>query len=226
MLDKEGFAFRILEEAALLDEVADHLASGAVVGWFQGRMEFGPRALGARSILGDPRNPQMQRTMNLKIKYRELFRPFAPAVLMADAPAYFEMSEDSPYMLVVSPVAETIRVKTPIRVELGSINEVRSTLPAITHVDLSARVQTVDDHTNARFAGLLRRFKARTGCPVLVNTSFNVRGEPIVCTPIEAYRCFMRTEIDTLVLGRCILKKSEQPAFVDVVDWRAEMPLD
>ncbi|MGP9819424.1 carbamoyltransferase family protein [Salinarimonas sp. NSM] len=225
-LEEAGHAHQRMPEEDLLDAVSRHLEQGAVVGWFQGRMEFGPRALGARSILGDPRNTEMQRTMNLKIKYRESFRPFAPSVLEEDAAEYFEVREESPYMLVVSPVAEAIRVGPTPRRSLGAINEVRSTLPSITHVDLSARVQTVTEARSPRYARLLRRFKALTGCPVLVNTSFNVRGEPIVCTPQEAYRCFMRTEMDVLVLGSCLLVKGDQAPLVEDVDWRAEIPLD
>lgn len=225
-LDEHGCVYRQLDDDQLLDEVADHLAKGAVVGWFQGRMEFGPRSLGARSILGDPRNVEMQRTMNLKIKYRESFRPFAPSVLDENAEAYFDLREQSPYMLIVSPVRDELRLVKEAQRSLGSINEVRSTLPAITHIDFSARVQTVTAKTNERYAKLLQRFGDKTGCPVLVNTSFNVRGEPIVCTPADAYRCFMRTEIDVLVLGTSILLKPDQQAFVEGVDWRQEIPLD
>jgi carbamoyltransferase len=225
-LDKGGYAYRELPEAELLDEVADHLANGAVIGWFQGRMEFGPRSLGARSILGDPRNTAMQKTMNLRIKYRESFRPFAPSVLESKASEYFDMREQSPYMLIVSPVLEEHRASKEANRSLGSINEVRSNLPAITHIDFSARVQTVNEETNERYAKLLRRFEAKTGCPVLVNTSFNVRGEPIVCTPEDAHRCFMRTEIEVLVLGTHILLKSDQKAVAGQDDWRTEIPLD
>ncbi|HST49203.1 carbamoyltransferase family protein [Jatrophihabitans sp.] len=219
------------DDDRLYAETAAELAGGAVVGWFQGRMEYGPRALGARSILGDPRNPEMQRTMNLKIKFRESFRPFAPAVLAEDAGKYFDIRGDSPYMLMVCEISEAIRAGAALsaagpRRSLGSINEVRSQLPAITHVDLSARVQTVDDHRNAPLAGLLRAFKEATGCSVLVNTSFNVRGEPIVHTPQEAYACFMRTGIDVLVLGRHLLRKADQPPYVEAVDWRSQIPLD
>ncbi|WP_296817819.1 carbamoyltransferase C-terminal domain-containing protein [Thiobacillus sp.] len=185
-----------------------------------------PRALGARSILGDPRNANMQRTMNLKIKYRESFRPFAPSVLKEDSHAYFSMENESPYMLVVAPVTAAIREEGAPRRSLGCINDIRSDLPAITHVDFSARVQTVTESRNSRYARLLKAFRARTGCSVLVNTSFNVRGEPIVCTPEEAFRCFMRTEIDVLVLGSCVLFKSEQGALSETTDWRAEIPLD
>ncbi|MBF6059243.1 carbamoyltransferase [Nocardia terpenica] len=230
-LDEQGYPYTEYEESAaesLYAATADYLAAGNVVGWFQGRMEFGPRALGARSILGDPRDPGMQKTMNLKIKFRESFRPFAPAVLAEDADKYFDLTGESPYMLMVARVADAVLPATGPRPrrDLGSINEIRSELPAVTHVDLSARVQTVDDARNPAFAELLRAFRARTGCSVLVNTSFNVRGEPIVRTPEEAYRCFMRTGIDVLVLGRCVLTKADQPEFAEAVDWRELVPLD
>ncbi|MET8727181.1 carbamoyltransferase [Streptomyces parvus] len=230
-LQENGYVFATFSEDKLYDEVAGRLADGAVVGWFQGRMEFGPRALGARSIIGDPRDQSMQKRMNLKIKFRESFRPFAPAVLAEDAKDYFGLVGDSPYMLVVAEVADRIKTEAsrmpggPSR-GLGSINEARSELPAITHVDLSARVQTVTERDNAPYARLLSAFKAATGCPVLVNTSFNVRGEPIVHTPEDAYRCFMRTGMDVLVLGSHVLLKEEQPPFAESVDWRDEIPLD
>jgi carbamoyltransferase len=226
-LAKTGAAHqRRPSEAELLAEVADLLAAGKVVGWFQGRMEFGPRALGARSILGDPRSPKMQATMNLKIKFRESFRPFAPIVLREEAHRWFALAEDqeSPYMLIVAPVLEEHRI--PIDAgQLATmtsdpdlrnrVNIPRSTIPAVTHVDYSARLQTVDDERNPRLAGLLRAFHARTGCPVLVNTSFNVRGEPIVCTPEDAYRCFMATEMDALVLEDAILLKENMVGVAD-----------
>jgi carbamoyltransferase len=191
-------------------------------------MEFGPRALGARSILGDPRDPQMQRKMNLKIKFRESFRPFAPAVLEEEVKNYFDIDQHSPYMLIVAPVTQNIRLdgaeKFPST--LNSLNEMRSQLPAVTHVDFSARIQTVSEAGNEPFAKLLKSFKKRTGCSVLVNTSFNVRGEPIVCTLAEAYACFMRTEMDVLVLGTYILKREDQPEFQEQMDWREAIPLD
>ncbi|PTW60617.1 carbamoyltransferase [Breoghania corrubedonensis] len=224
-LEGRGAPYRRFGEDRMLETTAEHLAKGGVVGWFQGRMEFGPRSLGARSIIGDPRNVEMQKTMNLKIKFRESFRPFAPAVLAEKADDYFDMRQDSPYMLVVSPVLEKWCRETSER-GLGSINEVRSQLPAITHVDNSARVQTVHEETNPQFHRLLRRFEDKTGCPVLVNTSFNVRGEPIVCTPEEAYTCFMRTNMDVLVLGNCVLVKNDQPPLENDVDWRNEIALD
>ncbi|WP_371617709.1 carbamoyltransferase [Streptomyces sp. NBC_00454] len=230
-LTSNGYAFQSYAQEKLYDEVASHLAEGAVVGWFQGRMEFGPRSLGARSIIGDPRDREMQKRMNLKIKFRESFRPFAPAVLAEDAQDYFGLVGDSPYMLVVAEVADRIKTAAALKPGgpsrgLGSINETRSELPSITHVDLSARVQTVTEHDNAPFARLLRAFKAATDCPVLVNTSFNVRGEPIVHTPEDAYRCFMRTGMDVLVLGGHVLHKDDQPPFVEANDWRDEIPLD
>jgi len=197
----------------LYDVVSQHLANEQVVGWFNGRMEFGPRALGARSIIGDARSPKMQSTMNLKIKFRESFRPFAPVVLREHVDQYFEMrpDEDSPYMLMVAPVKESIRVpEDESATGLAKLHQVRSSIPAVTHVDYSARVQTVDNDRNPQFHGLLQRFYERTGCPVLINTSFNVRGEPIVCTPEDAYRCFSVTEMDVLVMGLYVLVKSEQ----------------
>ncbi len=208
------------DEAELLARVAQLLAAGMVVGWFHGRMEFGPRALGARSILGDARNASLQATMNLKIKFRESFRPFAPCVLQERASGYFGMrpGEASPYMLVVAPVLENHRVpptaENPGEMAaaddlLARVNQVRSSLPAITHVDYSARVQTVDAHRHGRFHRLLQAFEQNTGCPVLVNTSFNIRGEPIVCTPADAYRCFLATDMDVLVLEDCILMKDQ-----------------
>lgn len=220
-----GYPFEELSEPLLCDAVVDLLEKGQVVGWFQGRMEFGPRALGARSIIGDARNNEMQRTMNLRIKYRESFRPFAPSVLEGHAGDYFDLRDTSPYMLVTAPVLSSRR--HPVTYGgLGSIDQVRSDLPAITHLDYSARVQTVSENSNPRFAALLEAFYARTGCAVLVNTSFNVRGEPIVCTPEDAYRCFMRTEIDALVMGNCILRKAQQPPLGQASNWRDQIPLD
>ena len=203
-----------------MQRVTDLLVSDKVVGWFQGRMEFGPRALGARSILGDPRSPKMQATMNLKIKFRESFRPFAPCVLQEEAHQWFgiEPGQESPYMLLVAPVLEGRRV--PVAADQQAmmsqdpdlrnrVNVVRSEIPAVTHVDYSARIQTVDEARNPRLSRLLQAFFGRTGCPVLVNTSFNVRGEPIVCTPEDAYRCFLGTEMDALVLEDVILLKED-----------------
>jgi carbamoyltransferase len=209
-----GARFEVLDEAPLLERTVESLAAGDAVGWFQGRMEFGPRALGARSILGDPRNPAMQRNLNLKIKYRESFRPFAPAVLGEDVAEYFEFDQPSPYMLFVADVKRNRRRRLAPAEEalfgIDKLNVPRSDIPAVTHVDYSARIQTVHAETNPRFDALLRAWKARTGCSVLVNTSFNVRGEPIVCTPEDAFRCFMGTEMETLVAGNCVLRKERQ----------------
>jgi carbamoyltransferase len=230
LLSRIGAPYRKLDEDALLEQVSDELAAGKVVGWFQGRMEFGPRALGSRSILGDPRNPQMQSVMNLKIKFRESFRPFAPSVLRERVSEYFAMDTDSPYMLLVAPVRERRRV--PVAEEhkrlwgIDLLNVPRSDIPAVTHVDHSARVQTVHKETNPRYYRLLEAFERKTGCAVLVNTSFNVRGEPIVCTPEDAYRCFMRTEMDTLVLENCLLHKADQDALTGDTDWKQEFGLD
>jgi carbamoyltransferase len=217
--------------AALCAEAARLLEEGAAVGWFQGRMEWGPRALGCRSILGDPRRPDMQKKLNLKIKYREGFRPFAPAVLAEDAEEYFALEGvASPYMLLVAQVQPARCAPLPQGYHQMSLWDrlyvPRSDIPAVTHVDFSARIQTVHRQTNPRFHQLISAFKARTGCAVLVNTSFNVRGEPIVCTPEDAYRCFMRTEMDHLVLGDFLFTKSEQPAFDDAADWRNDYELD
>jgi carbamoyltransferase len=198
----------------MIKATADALALQQAVGWFQGRMEFGPRALGARSILGDPRSPTMQKNLNLKIKYRESFRPFAPAVLRNDLADWFDLESDSPYMLLVANVRKDRRRAMTSEEQalfgIDKLNIVRSEIPAVTHVDYSARVQTVHANTNPLFHRLLTAFKERTGCPVLVNTSFNVRGEPIVCTPEDAFRCFMGNELDLLVIGNCTLRKSEQ----------------
>jgi carbamoyltransferase len=208
--------FEVVSDADVIERTATSLASGEAVGWMQGRMEYGPRALGARSILGDPRSPSMQKTLNLKVKYRESFRPFAPAVLREDVADWFELDVDSPYMLLVADVkAERRRTMTAQEQALFGIdklNVARSDIPAVTHVDYSARVQTVHADTNPKFHALIDRFKAKTGCPVLVNTSFNVRGEPIVCTPEDAFRCFMGTEIELLVIGNCLLRKERQNA--------------
>jgi len=229
-LNRHGYPYERLADAALYEATAELLAQEAVVGWVQGRMEFGPRALGNRSILGDARSPKMQSLMNLKIKYRESFRPFAPAVLEERVADYFELDEPSPYMLLVAPVKEARRL--PVSPEdrrlfgIERLHRPRSDIPAVTHLDYSARIQTVSKRTNPRFHALLTAFEAKTGCAVLVNTSFNVRGEPIVCTPEDAYRCFMRTEMDALVLGNCLLRKERQPALAGDTDWRSEFQLD
>ena len=219
-----------LTDAALVERTARALADEKVVGWLQGRMEFGPRSLGNRSILGDPRSPKMQSVMNLKIKFRESFRPFAPSVLREHLTEWFELDVDSPYMLLVAPVRAEHRIPMTEEQErlfgIEKLNVPRSTIPAVTHVDYSARIQTVHRETNPRYHALLTRFHALTGCPVLVNTSFNVRGEPIVCTPRDAYLCFMRTEMDHLVLGPYLLDKTKQPPLRDDVDWRSQYQLD
>jgi len=209
-----GARFEVMQQEPLLDATTQSLEQGDAVGWFQGRMEFGPRALGGRSILGDPRNPQMQKRLNLKIKYRESFRPFAPSVLREDVDDYFELDADSPYMLLVADVKRNRRRGMTAEEEslfgIDKLNVVRSDIPAVTHVDYSARIQTVHKETNPRYHALIEAFKRRTGCAVLVNTSFNVRGEPIVCTPEDAFRCFMGTEMETLVAGNCFLQKGRQ----------------
>lgn len=214
----------------MITRAAGHLAEGAVVGWFQGRMEFGPRALGARSILGDARSTSMQSTMNLKIKYRESFRPFAPSILRDRLPEYFAMDTDSPYMLLVAPVVPALRIPmTPEQERLFGIDKLhvpRSTIPGVTHIDYSARIQTVGGDHHPVYERLLREFERITGCPVVINTSFNVRGEPIVCTPDDAYRCFMRTEMDYLVIGNYVLVKKDQPPLAGDGDWRKEFALD
>jgi carbamoyltransferase len=229
-LDAADAKYEVLGDAELMQRVSDELARENVVGWFQGRMEFGPRALGGRSIIGDPRSPKMQSVMNLKIKYRESFRPFAPSVLMERVSDYFALDRPSPYMLIVSPIREELRTPlTPEQQELFGIEKLnlkRSELPAITHVDYSARIQTVHSDTNPRYHSLLRAFSAQTGCAVLVNTSFNVRGEPIVCTPADAYRCFMRTEMDYLVMENILLHKAEQPPAPKDDAWLREFELD
>jgi carbamoyltransferase len=221
---------RVADDAELIDRTARLLADEKVVGWHQGRMEFGPRALGGRSILGDPRSTRMQSTMNLKIKYRESFRPFAPSVLREQLAAWFELDVDSPYMLLVAGVRPERRIAMTDAEQrlfgIAKLNVPRSTIPAVTHVDYSARIQTVHRETNPRYHALLTRFHALTGCPVLVNTSFNVRGEPIVCTPEDSWRCFMRTEMDALAIGSFILLKEGQPPLRDDVDWRREFELD
>jgi carbamoyltransferase len=230
MLNGHGAVFERLSDESLATHVAGLLAKGNVVGWFQGRMEFGPRAWGARSILGDPRNQTMQSVMNLKIKNRESFRPFAPAVLEEHAQEWFALDSASPYMLFVVDVQPAHRKAiSPSQQTLTGIdllNCARSSIPAVTHVDFSARVQTVGKDANPRFRQLLEAFHQQTNCPVLVNTSFNVRGEPIVETPSNAYLCFMRTKMDYLVVGNYVLRKSDQPELVEEGDWRTEFALD
>ncbi len=229
-LRKINAPFHTYNDPELFEHLAEELEKGHVIGWFNGPMEFGPRALGGRSIIGDPRNQKMQSVMNLKIKYRESFRPFAPSVLEEDVSNQFEMNSKSPYMLLVAPVKEELCKQMTEQEEklfgIEKLNIPRSSLPAITHVDYSARVQTVSATTNPRYYNLISAFKRKTGCPTIVNTSFNVRGEPIVCTPQDAYRCFMRTEMDVLVLENQILFKSEQPKIEKDETWMQEFELD
>ncbi len=232
IIDRQDWPHQHIADAAKRAHViAKAIADGMVVGYFNGRMEFGPRSLGGRSILGDPRRPDMQVTMNLKVKFRESFRPFAPAVLAEHAREYFDIESDSPYMLLVAPVKATRRHTTALsefEVDdmLMVVNQVRSEIPAVTHVDYSARVQTVDEARNPDFTSILNAFYEQTGCPVLVNTSFNVRGEPIVCSPHDAYRCFMRTGMDLLVLEDRLLWKTDQPELQNDEDWRLVHELD
>jgi len=229
-LDRLGAKYTELDDDKLYPQLAQILSEDHVVGWFQGPMEFGPRALGARSIIGDARSLKMQSVMNLKIKYRESFRPFAPAVLAEHVSELFNQETESPYMLIVAEVREKHRIppdpalKSAFGIE--KLKQQRSNIPAVTHVDYSARIQTVHRETNPRFHALLTAFHQKTDCPVLVNTSFNVRGEPIVCTPEDAYRCFMRTEMDYLVIENCLLSKAEQPAWEETDNWREEFELD
>ena len=229
-LDSKKIPYRQLNETLLTKMVSSDLQKGKVVGWFQGPMEFGPRALGARSIIGDPRNPKMQSTMNLKIKFRESFRPFAPSVLAEKVNEWFEMNTESPYMLMVAEVRKDKRLSiTKEQSKLFGIdllNTPRSKIPAITHVDYSARIQTVHKNTNKRYYDLIKEFEKETQCAVLINTSFNVRGEPIVCTPEQAYRCFMRTEMDTLVLENFIINKKDQKQLEGDSNWKEEFALD
>jgi carbamoyltransferase len=229
-LKERGRPYRRVERRELPGVVAELLASEKVVGLHQGRMEFGPRALGGRSILGDARSPKMQSVMNLKIKYRESFRPFAPSVLRERVHEWFELDRDSPYMLLVADVQPAERrAMTPEEERLWGIDKLnvpRSSIPAVTHVDYSARIQTVRRDTNPLYWEIIEAFRCRTGCAVIVNTSFNVRGEPIVCTPEDSYRCFMRTEMDALVLEECVLLKEEQPRFDDRENWREQFTLD
>ena len=228
-LTKMGAKFEILSPEALTDAAASALADEQAVGWMQGRMEFGPRALGARSILGDPRSPAMQKTLNLKVKYRESFRPFAPSVLHEDVGEWFDHDGDSPYMLMVADVRKERQLEmTETEAALFGIDKLnipRSDIPAVTHVDYSARIQTVHQDTNPRYYALIKRFKEITGCPIVVNTSFNVRGEPIVCTPEDAFKCFMGTELDVLVIGDCYLKKTDQDPSLKL-DYKDAFELD
>jgi carbamoyltransferase len=228
-LTLSGAKFETVDERSLIDRCAQALADGKAIGWHQGRMEFGPRALGARSILGDARSPTMQKILNLKVKYRESFRPFAPSVLHEDASEWFELDEDSPYMLLVADVCRKHRIAMTAEQQslfgIEKLNVPRSSIPAVTHIDYSARIQTVHADTNPRYHALISRFKQLTGCPVIVNTSFNVRGEPIVCSPEDAFRCFMGTDIEILAVGNCLLHKEDQNKSL-TVRYETEFALD
>ena len=229
-LKNNGYQYHKLLDEEISKKIADLIAGGNVIGWFQGRMEFGPRALGSRTIIGDARSPDMQKTMNLKIKYRESFRPFAPSIRAENISDYFEIDRESPYMLLVANVQKDKQVKMSEKQNsyfgLEKLNVVRSEIPAVTHVDYSARIQSVNEQTNPRFHQMLTKFNDKYGCPVIVNTSFNVRGEPIVCTPKDAYLCFMRTEMDCLIIGNYLLDKTEQKPLVGDSDWQSEFELD
>jgi len=209
-----GASFEIFNYKNLIDKTAEYLSNGKAIGWFQGRMEFGPRALGGRSILGDPRSEKMQKTLNLKVKYRESFRPFAPSILHEDLSSWFDINIESPYMLFVANVIKEKQIKMTEEQKnlfgIDKLNVKRSKIPAVTHVDYSARIQTVRKDTNKHYYDLISKFKEKTGCPLIVNTSFNVRGEPIVNSPRDAFNCFMGTELDFLVIGNCILDKNKQ----------------
>ncbi len=229
-LKRLGAVYHKLDRQQFLEGVSDRLVQEKVVGWFSGRMEFGPRALGGRSIIGDPRSRNMQSVMNLKIKYRESFRPFAPSVLEEECSKVFEIASDSPYMLLVAPVQKNRRIAMTEEQEklfgIDKLNVPRSDIPAITHIDYSARIQTVNQQRNGLYYDMIRAFYEKTGCPLVVNTSFNVRGEPIVESPTDAYRCFMRTEMDCLAIGSFILDKNDQPEWKEEGDWRKEFELD
>jgi carbamoyltransferase len=229
-LENNAIPYKKLSDKEIPEKIADLIADQKVIGWFQGRMEFGPRALGNRSIIGDARSQKMQETMNLKIKFRESFRPFAPSVLQERVSDFFEIDVESPYMLLVAPVKKEIcREMSPEeqkRFGLDKLHVVRSSVPAITHVDYSARVQTVDRDTNPLYYEMIKTFGEKYGCPVIINTSFNVRGEPIVCTPEDAYRCFMRTNMDYLIMGNLLVEKKDQKPLEKDIDWLKEFELD
>lgn len=229
-LEQNKLPYTRYSEEEISDITARLLTGEHVIGWFQGRMEFGPRALGSRSIIGDARSPVMQKKMNLKIKFRESFRPFAPSVLAEEVADYFELDRPSPYMLLVANVKKELQREMTAEEKqlfgIDKLNVVRSTITAVTHVDYSARIQTAHKETNPRYWHMIDRFRQLTGCPVIVNTSFNVRGEPIVCTPLDAYKCFMRTEMDYLIMGNYVLDKKDQPEFHDNIDWREVFELD
>ena len=228
-LDKMGAVYEVKNEEDLLSQTAEDLSSGEAIGWFQGRMEFGPRALGNRSILGDPRSSKIQKNLNLKVKYRESFRPFAPSILKEDLAEWFDISVDSPYMLMVSNINnnKTIEMNEVQKKLFGidKLNIKRSEIPAVTHVDYSARIQTVHKETNEKYYKLIKKFKEKTNCPLVVNTSFNVRGEPIVNTPLDAFNCFMGTKLDKLIIGNCYLEKQSQDVSLKK-DYKVEFELD
>ncbi len=229
-LDINQIEYQQVQSDELCEIVGGLLADGNILGWFQGRMEFGPRALGARSIIGDPRSTEMQSVMNLKIKYRESFRPFAPSILAEHASEYFQLEADSPYMMFVAPIKEKFRINMTDEQEklfgIEKLNVPRSTIPAVTHVDYSARIQTVHEDTNPLYYKMIQAFHKQTGCPIVINTSFNVRGEPIVCSPEDAYRCFMRTEMDYLIMGNYIVAKNKQIPLLQDTNWMEEFELD
>ena len=229
-LKAKNISYVEIKNEEIPEHIADLINEGRVIGWFQGRLEFGPRALGSRSIIGDARSPKMQEIMNLKIKFRESFRPFAPSVLEEKAPEYFELDKKSPYMLLVAPVKETKRCRMAQNegelFGLAKLNVVRSEIPAVTHVDYSARIQTVNRDTNPLYYDMIKKFDEKYGCPVIINTSFNVRGEPIVASPEDAYLCFMRTNMDYLIMGNIILEKKSQRALDKDIDWLREYELD
>ena len=228
-LKETGAKFEVFDTEKLLDMTVNDISNGEAIGWFQGRMEFGPRALGARSILGDPRSPSMQKNLNLKVKFRESFRPFAPSILNEDVLNWFEINSESPYMLLVAKVKKEKRIEMSQEDKnlfgIDKLNVQRSNIPAITHVDYSARIQTVNKQTNLKYYNLIKKFKEKTGCPILINTSFNVRGEPIVNTPKDAFNCFMGTELDKLIIGNCYLDKKQQDKNL-IKDYKNKYELD
>ncbi len=229
-LEENSIAYTQVKNEDIPEVIADLIAEQKVIGWFQGQMEFGPRALGSRSIIGDPRSPKMQEIMNLKIKFRESFRPFAPSILKEKVADFFQIDQESPYMLLVAPIKEEIRCKISDGQEslfgLDKLNLIRSSIPAVTHVDYSARVQTVDEETNPLYYKMIKKFNDKYGCPVVINTSFNVRGEPIVCTPEDAYLCFMKTNMDYLIIGNCLIEKKEQKPLDKDIEYLRKFNLD
>jgi carbamoyltransferase len=229
-LQNHNIPFEEIPDGDIPEKVADLIAAQKTIGWFQGRMEFGPRALGGRSIIGDARSPKMQEIMNLKIKFRESFRPFAPSVLKEKVSDYFDLDRESPYMLIVAPVKESIRRKMTQEEQsyfgLDKLHVVRSVIPAVTHVDYSARVQTVTEETNPLYYRMIKKFGQKNNCPVIINTSFNVRGEPIVCTPEDAYLCFMRTNMDYLIMGNYLLNKEDQKPLEQDINWQKKFEND